>query len=258
MIPFFIILLLAIAIYPIWYRLSFNIIFWGYNIFDEMRLAIVFYAIIFRILTYPFRLLQLSYKKKEEEIDAALEIVEKTDDDYLKKVKKYEVFNRYSNIIVLIFLQFTVMAIIWMTVGRIFIQNFTPERIEHELFSFVDEPSFPLNLTGWIPIAGMINLGVINQKLNFISAMAVAVVGLVDVIIHQKTERTQLIMLLVIFPAGAFFITSQVPSGFEWSMTVFEALTLVMIPIEKIGMMIAASTHKKSAEERQVFHAQFR
>lgn len=223
------------GIFKYWLALAFNLIMLGYYIFGEMRYAIVVYAILIRIIMYPFGLFRKRLSKKtakaEEELTQDVKIVshpiskDKAKRIWLKKYKKILIFEWFS------FCFYTMNA---LTVGWIFLRSFTPELTAQEIWFDFLMPKFPLNTIGYIPLVGLVDLTKINMRLNLYSAIGAGLVGLAEVIMHKKTSRRQLIMYLIMFPLGAFFITMWVPSGFEFGLVIIELLTILIIVVEKM------------------------
>jgi len=229
---FVLVFLFIIFIARYWYQFLFNLVFIGYNIFEAMSWGIVFACILWRIFLYPQRIMGNYFSGQSKKADAEHEKVLAIQDDVKRKELQNQWFSKNHFVLVFMWFSFCFLIMNALMAGRIFFFEFTPERIAETLYTFVPEPDFPLNTTSWIPLVGQVDLTQINQRLNFISAVGVGVVGLADIIIHKKNSRRELIMLLFVFPLGAFLITSQVPSGFEFAMAVLEILTIFLILFE--------------------------
>lgn len=218
-----------------WDNLSFNAIMFGYYFTKDMRYAIIFYAVIIRILMYPFgrirknlsQKIEIAEKELAEEVNRERHPVtkDKAKRKWLKKYKKILAFEWFS------FGFYTMNAV---CVGYIFLKNFTPENTASQIWADFLMPQFPLNTTGYIPLVGIVDLTKVNMKLNLYSAIGAGLVGLVEIIMHQKTSRKQLLMYLVMFPLGAFFLTMWVPSGFEFGLIIIEILTILIVFVEKM------------------------
>jgi hypothetical protein len=226
------IILFGVLTIPL-YRLSFNILFVGYNMFGELRMATVFYAVITRFLVYPVRVFSMYTRRLEERADQDFSHVKEVKDPLQRKEEEKKWLERNRHVLLFLIFQMAVYVLFALISGRIFIQAFTPEGMDKLLYPFVSMPDFPLQTTDWIPLIGDVDLTKINNQLNLMSAAGAGLVGLFEVVIHGKTKRRELLMLLVGYPAGAYFLTSQVPAGFEFSLIVFEILTIAVIFIEK-------------------------
>jgi hypothetical protein len=233
----FVILAVIFAVIAIpLYRLSYNILFIGYNLFGEMRLATVFFAVVTRILVYPVRILSVYTRRLEEKADQDYTRVADIKDPVARKTEEKNSLERHRHVLLFLIFQMAVYLLVAIISARMFAQAFTPQGTGELLYPFVAEPEFPLQTTDWIPLVGEVDLTKINNRLNFMSAAGAGLVGLFEVIVQGKTKRRELLMLLVGYPAGAYFLTSQVPSGFEFSLLVFEILTIAVIFVEK-GLM---------------------
>ncbi|HNT30157.1 MAG TPA: hypothetical protein PKL83_04370 [bacterium] len=231
-----------------WYSLFFNIIFIGYDIFEEMRYSIVFFAIFLRIISYPLRLIGNSLSKKEKIADEEQELISQIKDDVTRKRQQQLWLKKHKNVLLFVWFNMGFSILNTLMVGRIFLENFTSDRTLPMLWSWVPRPDFPVQTLSWLPIVGMTDLSVINQKLNFISAIGAGVVGIAEVVIRGKTSKREIWMYLLAYPLGAYFITNQVPSGFEFTLICIEVLTLALIFIEKA----AGSSLKRLKEAAKI------
>jgi len=224
--------LLALGVVP-FYRLCYNLLFIGYNWFEEMRLAIVFFAVMIRFLLYPVRLLAHYTRRLERKADAEYQQVSAMGDSPARKDAEKNWLARNRFILMFILVQLIVYLVVTFSSGRIFYSEFTQERTQDLLYSFVAEPEFPLNTTSYLPLVGMVDLSEINHTLNIYATVGAALVGLFEVIVHRKTRRRELFMLLVMYPVAAYLITVNVPAGFKLSLLSFSALTILAIFVEK-------------------------
>lgn len=224
--------LLALCVVP-FYRLAYNILFIGYNWFGEMRLAIVFFAVMIRLLLYPVRMLAHYTRRLERKADAEYQQVSAMEDSPSRKDAEKNWLSRNRFILMFILVQLIIYLIVTFSSGRIFYSEFTQERTQDLLYSFVAEPEFPLNTTSWLPFVGLVDLSKVNHTLNIYATVGAGLVGLFEVIIHRKTRRRELFMLLVMYPVAAYLITVSVPAGFKLSLLSFSALTILAIFVEK-------------------------
>ncbi|MGI5827861.1 MAG: hypothetical protein ACOX6V_02445 [Patescibacteria group bacterium] len=241
------IVLATVAFFKYWVALSFNAIMFGYFIFREMRWATVIFAVIIRAILYPLGRLRKRFEKKvdvaQDDLDTNVKSVKHP---LLKDKAKRSWLAKYRSVLVFEWFCFCFYTMNALSVGYIFLKPFTEERVKSELFTQYLLPKFPLNTTGWIPLVGMVDLTEVNMPLNLISAIGAGLVGLVEVILHKKTTRKQLFMYLIMFPLGAYFITMWVPAGFEFTLVVFEALTILIVFAEKIAEFGKGVTKKVS------------
>ncbi len=225
----------VILFFPLWYRFCLNLVILGYYGFKEMRLGTVFFAVVLRIILYPLGRLKKRFDKR----------IKKAKEEFKEKIKpishplqkdkyKRKWLASHQWVVCFDWFYFCFWSMNAFAVGWLFLQPFTLDRLEKELFFSFLLPQFPLNTTSFIPIAGMVDLTKVNMTLNLMSAIGAGLVGLVEVIINKKQGKKELLMYLILFPLGAYFITIWVPSGFEFSLAIFEILTILIILIEKI------------------------
>ncbi len=227
-VPVILTILFAIGFSP-WRQICFNLLIACYSLFDEMRLATVLYAIVLRIILYPFRVIDRKMTKDKDELDEKMQLVRSLPDLNERKEKESILRKNSINVFNWTFFSFWFFLLNALATGTMFLQPFTAERIKQHLFSFIPMPALPLNTIASIPLVGLVDLTKQNTSLNFISALSIAIVGLVEIIIHKRTKKRDVIMLLLVFPAAGFFLTNQVPSGFEFSIWIFEMLTVLLI-----------------------------
>lgn len=231
----FILLFVVLALlYEPLFRFCYNLLFLGYDLFGEMRWAAIFFAVCIRLLSYPVRLLSIYTRHLEAKADRDHQSVEKIEDPLKRKAAEKNWLMRNQTVLLFLVFQLTFYIAIALISGRIFLSTLTPERTQGLLYQSVPEPEYPLSTVGWIPLVGEVDLTRVNNRLNFFSAIGAGIVGLFEVVIHRKTKKRELWMYLIGYPLGAYFITSQVPSGFEFSMVIFEALTILTIFVEKL------------------------
>jgi|GEM_PF-2264074 len=221
--------------YRYWYLACFNVLLLGYYLFSEMRLATVFYAVVLRVVMYPIAQFQKRYSRLAEEAEEAYqEKVSRTKNplaqaqaaqDWILSNKKTVLFNFFY----LCF--YTMNAVV---IGLIFLHPFTKERVDEFLRIKSIYPQFPISTQTWLPIVGEVDLAKYSPDLNLASAVGAGLVGFFEVAFNKKTDTKQLLLYLVGFPVGAYFITMIVPSGFEFALTVFEILTMLVIAVESI------------------------
>ena len=248
-----------VFIFTYWTNLAYNLLIVGYFIFKEMRYAVLIYAIIIRIIMYPFGMLRKKMKAKtdiaEEEFAEQVTIEkhpvskDKAKRKWLRKYKKILIFEWFA------FCFYTINA---LSVGWIFLNDLSPEIVNPQLWFDFLIPVYPLNTTGYIPLVGMVDLTKVSLRLNLYSAIGAGLVGLAEVIINRKTNKKQLIMYLIMFPLGAYFITMWVPAGFEYALVIIEILTILIIIAEKMVEFSQKlfSPPKKEVDEPKVEVAQ--
>lgn len=231
-----VILIFCIWAFKYWAQLGFNLLFLAYSLTSDMRVAIIFYATMIRIILYPSALVKKHLSKD----------IEKTEEKYqgLRGIKKK--FERDERIAKFVSVRKKMLAFSWfhlcfltmnaVTIGYIFFQNFTRERLNDFLWTDLFMPkNFPINTTGYLPVVGQVDFSKPNMRLNFWSAVGAGVVGLVEILFNKKTSKRQLVKYLVFFPLGAYFLTYWVPCGFEFALIVFEVLTVGIILAEKLS-----------------------
>lgn len=229
------ILFLCIFGFKFWYHLGFNLLFIGYFIFGEIRLATVFYAVISRIILYPSALIDKFLEKSFEQTEEKLSQIKKMEDVFEKNFQKKSLLNSKRASLLYSWFHLCFLTMNAVTIGAIFFQNFTKDKLASVLYtSFYLPKKFPINTSGYIPLVGMVDLSKPNMTLNLYSALGAGVVGLAEVIINKKIKRKELIKYIIFFPLGAYYLTYWVPSGFEFALVVFEGLTTLIIIGEKI------------------------
>jgi len=246
------ILAFIVFTFKYWILFCFNTIMIGYFLFSELRGATIFFAVVLRILLYPLGYVKKTFDKRirkaEEEFRKEARL---TNNPLLKDKLRREWLARNKKVVFFDWFYFCFYSMNAFVVGWIFLQPFTQARIgQGVLFDFL-VPNFPMTTTSYIPLVGMADLTKINMTLNFLSAVGAFIVGAFEVTFHKKTRRKDLLMYLVMFPLGAYFITMWVPSGFEFSLIVFEILTIGIIIVEKIGETKIFKFFKPPVEEKE-------
>jgi len=225
----------CIFVFRYWAQLGFNILFLGYWIFGEIRLATILYATIIRAILYPSALVNKYLESKLEKAAQEFESIQKIKDVFKQKAKKKQFLSSKKKILLYSWFHLCFLTMNAITIGYIFFQKFNRERLTQMLyFDFYMPKNFPIQTEAVLPIVGQVNLAVPNMTLNFYSAIGAGIVGLAQVIFNKKVGRRQLVKYLVFFPLGAYYLTCWVPSGFEFALIVFEILTFLLIIIEKI------------------------
>ena len=229
------ILFFTIFIFKFWYHLGFNILFIGYFLTGEIRLATVFYAVIIRIILYPSALIDKFLEKGFKQTGRKFSQIETINDVFEKNSQKKSLLNSKRATLLYSWFHLCFLTMNAVTIGAIFFQNFTEEKLKGVLYSLFYLPKkFPINTTGYIPLIGNVNLSQPNMTLNLYSAIGAGIVGLVEVVLNKKIKRKQLIKYIIFFPLGAYYLTYWVPSGFEFTLVVFESLTILIIIVENI------------------------
>lgn len=237
------ILFLCIFAFKYWYRLGFNILFLGYFIFREMRLATVFYASIVRIILYPSALINKALSKNIKQTEEKYQEIREIKHVFERDFQKKSLLKTERKVFLYSWFHLCFLTMNAVTIGAVFFQKFTKEKLMEMLYmNFYLPKSFPIKTTALLPVVGMIDLAVPNLTLNFYSAVGAGLVGVVEVFLNKKASRRQLIKYLVFFPLGAYFITYWVPSGFEFALIVFEILTIGIIVAENISKSRAFKT----------------
>lgn len=230
------ILIFTIFSFKYWTLFCFNTIMLGYLFFRELRGATIFFAVILRIILYPLGFVKKTFDNKIRQAKEKFkEKVRLASNPLLRDQLKRDWLTKNKKIIFFDWFYFCFYSMNAFVVGWIFLQPFTEVRIAESVFFKFLIPKFPMTTTSYIPLVGMVDLTKINFTLNFISAVGAGIVGLFEVVLHQKRRRREMLMYLVMFPLGAYFLTVWVPSGFEFSLIIFEILTIGIIITEKIG-----------------------
>ncbi len=230
------ILFFCIYFFKTWKILGLNILFLGYFIFNNLGLATVLYAVFIRVVLYPTALiknyLEARIKKTEEKFNEINGLSNRLERDKQKQ-KLLQ-----SNKLLLLFSWFHLcfMTMNAVAIGAIFFQGFTQERLERLLYSdFYTPDNYPINTLSKIPLLGIVDLAKPNLTLNLYGAIGAAVLGLTEIIMNKRTSKRQLLKYLILFPAGAYYLTYWVPSGFEYALLIFEILTIFIIIGERIA-----------------------
>ncbi len=230
------ILLLFIFFFNIWYRLCFNILFIGYFVFGEIRLASVFYAVLIRIILYPSALINKHFAKESEETGEKFQEIQSIDNVLEKAFQKKTLLRTKKILFAYSWFHLCLLTVNAVTIGAIFFQNFTKEKLSQILYSQVYMPGkFPVNTVAQLPVIGQVDLALPNMTLNFYSAVGAGLVGLAEVLLNKKVKKRDLLKYLLLFPLGAYYLTFWVPSGFEFTLIIFELLTFGIIVVENIG-----------------------
>jgi len=230
-----IILLASIFAFQYWAQLGFNLIFFGYLFFREMRLSTVFYAVLIRIILYPFALINKHLNKTIKQTEEKYEEITKIRDIFEKKYEKKSLLRKKRLVLLYSWFYLCFLTMNAVTVGYIFFQQFTEEKLSQILYHpFILPKKFPIKTTAYLPFVGMVDLAKPNMTLNLYSAIGAGLVGIIELTINKKRGRNQLLKYLVFFPLGAYFLTYWVPCGFEFSLIIFEALTIALILIENL------------------------
>lgn len=243
---FILVFAVMIALYPVWRQFCYNMIFLGYNLFGEMRLATIFFAVILRIVLYPMRLFSLFTNPLEKQANLESDTIATVSDPVKRKQDYRAWLAKHRHLMLFVLFQFCFTIMNALVIGQIFLANFEPQKVASMLYPFIGEPSFPLQTRNFIPLIGQVDLTMINNTLNFYSAVGAGVVGFFEIIMHRKTDKKAFFFYLVVYPAGAYFITSQVPAGFEFSLLTFEVLTVALILVEKAVQLIAKKARNHS------------
>jgi hypothetical protein len=237
------IIFLMIWLFPIWYRFSFNSLIFGYFLFKDMRYATVFYGVIMRIIMYPAGFLNKKLKRSTEVVEEEFhKKIHKVNNEIIKRKNKIYYLNKYKWIILFSWFYLAFFALNTLTVGRTFWGQGEDTKFNHDYVGEIsyfkgikDKLVYPIKTSGYLPLVGEINLNEYSMKLNLLSAIGAGLVGLVQIFIEKKTSPRQLLMYGLMFPLGAYFLTDKwVPSGFEFALLVFEALTIIIMAVEKI------------------------
>jgi len=230
------ILLLFIFFFDVWYKLCFNILFIGYFIFGEIRLASVFYAVLIRIILYPSALINKHFAKDSEETGEKYQEIQSIDNVLERAFQKKTLLRTKKILLAYSWFHLCLLTVNAITIGAIFFQDFTKEKLSQMLYSeFYVPKNFPVNTFAQLPIIGQVDLAIPNMTLNFYSAVGAGLVGLAEVLLNKKIKRRDLLKYLLLFPLGAYYLTFWVPSGFELTLLIFELLTFGIIVVENIA-----------------------
>lgn len=248
------ILLFCIFFFKTWKILGLNILFIGYFIFSNLGFATVLYAVFIRVILYPTALiknyLEARIKKTEEKFNKINGLSNRLERDRQKQ-KLLQ-----SNKLLLLFSWFHLcfMTMNAVAIGAIFFQGFDQERLERLLYAdFYTPDNYPINTLSKIPFLGIVDLAKPNLTLNLYGAIGAAVLGLTEIIMNKRTSKRQLLKYLVLFPAGAYYLTYWVPSGFEYALLIFEILTIFIIIGERIAKtkVFKMVTGKEDKQEKE-------
>jgi hypothetical protein len=238
-----------------WKQLGLNIIFIWYFLFKELRLATVFYAVIVRIILYPSAYIQKKLEKETKETEKEFAEIKKMNNVLEKTDLKKKLLNKHRLVFAFSWFHLCFMTMNAVTIGAIFFQGFSQTRLEQQLYTDLYLPKkFPIKTDTILPVVGALDLAKPNLALNFWGAVGAALVGLVEIVLNKKTSKRQLFKYLFLFPAGAYFLTYWVPSGFEFALLIFEILTVLIIITENvlesnIYKTLAGKDTKKSSEK---------
>lgn len=230
-----VILVGTVLIIPLWQRILFNIVFLGYYLFGSMQWAIIFFAFVMRLVFVPTRMARLRIQEDIDALDKKIAHARESIDDPVQQKEFVRTIRRENgwafNYILFdfCFLMATVLAS-----GTMFYKPFTEERVLDSLFSFIPTPAFPVDTMGWLPIIGEIDFSQVNNLLNLSSAIGLGLVGIMEVVVHNRTSKRDIMLYLIGYPLVGYLVTSNVPSGFEFWMTMMAVLTLVVVALEKV------------------------
>lgn len=226
----------CIFTFKYWAQLGFNVLFLGYWIFGEMRLATVLYGTFIRLALYPSALINKYFEAKIDKATEEFEEIKQEKNTFLQADKRKKFLGSKKKVLLYSWFHLCFLTMNAITVGYIFFQNFTQERLKNELWAnFFMPNTFPINTQAQLPLVGIVDLAEPNMRLNFYSAVGAGAVGLFQVIFNKKVSRRDLFKFLILFPLGAYYLTCWVPCGFEFALIVFEILTMLLIVIEKIS-----------------------
>lgn len=246
------ILIGTIIAYKYWYIFTFNILMVGNYLFKELRLATVFYAVILRIIMTPIAKVLEHYESLAEGAETKYrELTSNTNNPLmLAKVAK-DWFRANKKTVLWNFFNICFYCMHAFAIGFIFLHPFSKDRVDELLkIESIYPPHLPLNTQCWIPLIGQVDLAQYSPELNLTSAIGAAIVGLFQVILNKKTERKEMMMYLIGFPAGAYLITRIVPSGFEFALTIFELLSIMLTGFQWAVRRVGGGQPKKAVAWR--------
>ncbi|MDP2873988.1 MAG: hypothetical protein Q8N84_01720 [bacterium] len=225
-----VILIGTIIAYKYWYIFTFNILMIGNYLFKELRLATVFYAVILRIIMTPIAKVLEHYESLAEGAEAKYkELTSNTNNPLMLAQVAKDWFRVNKKTVLWNFFNICFYCMHAVAIGFIFLHPFSKERVDALLkIPSIYPPHLPLNTQCWIPLIGQVDLAQYSPELNLTSAIGAAIVGLFQVVLNKKTDRKEMMMYLIGFPTGAYLITRVVPSGFEFALTVFELLSIML------------------------------
>lgn len=241
-------LLICIFGFKYWYQLGFNILFFGYFIFRELRLATMFYATVVRIILYPSALINKALEGHFKKTETQYEKIQKIENAFERDSQKRDLLASKNKVLLYSWFHLCFLTMNAVTIGVIFFQKFTREKLSSILYTdFYLPKNYPISTTAFIPLVGEVDLAIPNLKLNFYSAVGAGIVGLFEIIFNKKVSKRQLVKYLIFFPLGAYYLTYWVPSGFEFALIVFEILTAGIILVEKIKQSTVYKSVKQAA-----------
>ena len=153
------ILFLCIFTFKYWYRLGFNLLFLGYFIFKDIRLATVFYAIVVRIILYPSALINKFLEKSFKETEKQYEKIQKLKDIFEKDAQKKSLLKSKKATLFYSWFHLCFLTMNAVTIGAIFFQKSTQKKLTEILYtSFYIPKKFPINTIGYIPLVGNVDI----------------------------------------------------------------------------------------------------
>ncbi len=243
---FLVLLLVVVFGYPYWHDFAFNLVFIGYNWFGDMRLASVFFAVILRAIMYPLRIMGLRADKQIHDAEKLNNRISEIDNSIERKTKQRVLLSRYKWALVFLWFNTCFFIMNAYAVHVIFVTHFSPETVQARLYPFVQEPAFPLVTNSYIPVINrMVDLTKPSALLDLYASIGAALTGAMEVIIHKKHTKRDVLLYLVCYPLVAFNLNWVTKAGFEWTLICFEVLTVALIILEKIVSIIWGSLRTK-------------
>lgn len=217
------------------FRLYASVFFLLYDLTSTVWLSIILVSVVQNIVLMPLSLLNEKLYPEVKEFEAELQSI-KTDDQYIVFKKKV----REGNWAVLVYIiNFVVLAIAFISAGRVFLLDFYYEKIEQwYLWSFVPYPNYPLRGTDfYFPFVQVTRTVAVSWKNILLSWLIVLMIfgalRLIWMFVRNFLPQNQGILGLRIKYnrvalwlgglAGTFFVASayilrNVPVGFQFMM----------------------------------------
>jgi len=222
------------------YRPLLNLLIYIYDampLYKDMGIALIVFVVVMRIILYPLRrqnrLSQPQRKKLTAEIAQAEEEF-RFEAAKLRETKK-QISRKYRKTINLAAADLGIELIYFFLLWFIFTEGL--RHLDHsQLYSFVDAPRQPMNLT----FLNLFDLLKVSRLLNLISAVGLFVALFLHNLLKKSKVTREDYLVLAGAPLAAYFISSQLPAGQEFFFTITETL--------EIGLIVSGGLKTRSSK----------
>lgn len=211
------------------FRPFLNALIFIYNLmplYKDMGVALIIFVVFLRIVLLPLRQKAKASEPDQERLMKEIEEIEvkyKYEPIKLKRIKK-AILQKHKGTINLRIFDLIIEGIYFAMLWKIFGEGFTEDELSL-LYSFVQRPSRPMNLTFF----HLFDLTLPNPTLNFISAVGLFIVLTFNNWVKPQKATREDYIVIVWAPVAAFFITYRIPAGQEFFFTVTETIEFILI-----------------------------